>query len=413
MSMIAARASQFAMKKFNYALRARMGTREMASATEAIRATFAALHRRSGVSADVIALFALSTALFFFGAYYFSAAIDSRPGAGMLEKICQFDCIWYGMIAADGYHTEPPAGQQGMANWAFWPVFPMLASLAGFLFGTEFPASGLVLNNVAIFASVLLLYSQRAIFHMDERNAIFACGLIIATPLILYSRVPYSEAVFNFLFLLVIVAWRGDRPLLLAVAGTLFVASRGVGFLLPPILAAALLIQHRGNIHALMRLNFAKVVAISVMPAGFVLYSWHLAQLTGDPLAFTHIHAAWQAGIFENPLEKVYKFFFEYRQRAEVVGIWAIGLSLFLCAVLWRKAPSLRPFVIFFAVSVILCLAITPRSFARYSLAIYLPYLAIPHLIEFAATRRAMIVLFALGQVVILGYWINGAGFLV
>ena len=57
-----------------------------------------------------------------------SPHIQTRTG--FVEAMCVWDCYWFGDIATHGYQAYPETlnfgGPAGIANWAFFPLYPLL-----------------------------------------------------------------------------------------------------------------------------------------------------------------------------------------------------------------------------------------------------------------------------------------------
>jgi hypothetical protein len=68
-----------------------------------------------------------------------------------LRSFCRWDCFWYGSIVLYGYDAVPsrnPAGDG--ANWAFYPLFPLLAGLWHRLAGFGFEDSLIITGTLAL-----------------------------------------------------------------------------------------------------------------------------------------------------------------------------------------------------------------------------------------------------------------------
>ena len=68
-----------------------------------------------------------------------------------LRSLCRWDCFWYGSILLYGYDavpSRPPAGDA--ANWAFYPLFPLLAGLWHRLAGFGFEDSLIITGTLAL-----------------------------------------------------------------------------------------------------------------------------------------------------------------------------------------------------------------------------------------------------------------------
>lgn len=361
----------------------------------------------------VYRLFAWSTLFFTLISVGLAIVLDAPTKGGVFGELCRYDCFWYEMIATGGYHTAPPEGKFGYANWAFWPLFPLLVKVASGFVGNEYYVAAVIVNNLAILFSLIILASIREELDLSKEDFAWFCLFFLATPLILYLRIPYSEAIYNLFFVMIAVAWIKDRALMLALAGFGFTIARGTGVFLPVFLALTLCLEHRMNLLILLRHDFKKALAIAFMPLGFVLHAAQLGYITGDPLAFTHVHMAWQAGDFQNPFVKLYEFFFVHELFAEQFAIVLMGFSFWLSYLAYRRFAVLRPFILFYVFAVLMSFSITPRSYARYSLAIFIPYLALPMLLATENARWRLVRILGAVQIFAIASWFLLKGYMV
>ncbi len=53
---------------------------------------------------------------------------------GFVDAMCVWDCYWFGDVASHGYQAYPETlnfgGPAGIANWAFFPLYPLLIGRA-------------------------------------------------------------------------------------------------------------------------------------------------------------------------------------------------------------------------------------------------------------------------------------------
>ena len=114
------------------------------------------------------------------------------------ESLCRWDCSWYQTVAERGYDALPGlrAVQPGTANWAFFPVFPLLVSAWTYLTSMGFALSAVLLNNALGMAAALLLYGY-ASDRIGAHVALPASLCFVFSPFSFYLSVPYTEALFN------------------------------------------------------------------------------------------------------------------------------------------------------------------------------------------------------------------------
>ena len=66
----------------------------------------------------------------------YAAYVSINPIAspqGFADAMCVWDCYWFSDIAQHGYQAYPEqvnfGGPAGIANWAFFPLYPALAAV--------------------------------------------------------------------------------------------------------------------------------------------------------------------------------------------------------------------------------------------------------------------------------------------
>lgn len=192
------------------------------------------------------------------------------------------DSAWYRRIVDEGYAAIPfDASEQ--RDWAFFPLFPVLTILAG---GTQ--ASGILVANLALVAAARLLAAE-------VRTGWGGIAARWTVLFVLYQ--PFSGMLSSF---------RPEAILLLAAVGAWVAARRGRWWVAWLFVAAATLTRSQGLLVALLlidpllaqrplwRARAIPIVVGALFPilalAGFSAY---LGALTGEPLAWARIQAAW------------------------------------------------------------------------------------------------------------------------
>ena len=280
----------------------------------------------------------------------------SRGAALGLRSYCQWDCGWYGTIVRVGYYAAPADHQAGgAANWAFFPLHPLLAGAVHRLTGLSPEDSlllvGSLLLPVGIFLFIALLEAHE--IELDPWQA----GLLVAfNPESIYAHTGYTEPLYFVLCAGALLALQRDRWLVAGLLGAASSATRLVGaFVVVPMLAR-LVRPPRSRAAWLDRL-----LAIALVPLGVALFGWHLYGRTGDLLGFLHIQIAW-GHIPQNPflvwLRAIWHFG-QYQLMA-AVAIWGVLGALYLCL---RRMPG---YGLFLAIATLLPLSTTVVSLPRY-----------------------------------------------
>ncbi|RKR04242.1 mannosyltransferase PIG-V [Kushneria sinocarnis] len=206
------------------------------------------------------------------------------------SAFCQWDCRWYIGIVRQGYFTPDEVLADGRSNWAYFPLYPLLAHGLSMLTGlSAFHSLWLVANAAALGALLLLLHYLR--LTRSRVSPWLVAVLFCLGPYSFYLASGYSEALFALLLLGSALAWRRERHFTAGGLGLLLSATRIVGVAWGAGLLAQWLWQCRHQHRSIWR--FPVLGALLLCPLGLVAYMLYLWGHVGDPLAFMHVQAAW------------------------------------------------------------------------------------------------------------------------
>jgi hypothetical protein len=234
----------------------------------------------------------------------YAANVASPSLAGFAEGICRWDCFWYIRLAESGYDPFPVPSMGASANWAFFPLYPMLV-------GAFQRLSGLptiwVATCLSITLSMIAVRLAYPLLRHDLRAYALLAAFVLAGPFSVYFTTFYTETLFFLLVVCVLVALRHRNYLLAGGFAALLSATRivGVFMVLSIILTAWLDYRDKGGaamgfIPTLLR-RPDLLLAIFVAPFGLFAFMAFLHLHVGDALAFSHVQRAW--GRFtDNPL---------------------------------------------------------------------------------------------------------------
>ncbi len=269
------------------------------------------------------AIVALGTrpVIFFVGyvsIFAFGYATGVRPPVRFFENELlnmpvRHDAGWYLQISIYGYQYLGQLTTDVQQNIVFFPAFPLLMRWTALVGGNTWLAhvvSGTIISLAAFVAALAYLFAL-ARDYLDEAQSRTALWLLAAYPFALFYGALYTES----LFLLTAVgafyhfrrrewwaaaAWAAlaglTRPngfLLGAALGTLALTP-----LLPPWLTGGTLERKRAPHDQADRASaFAAItpglLVASAAGIGVVLYSAYVWSMTGDPLTWLKLHAAW------------------------------------------------------------------------------------------------------------------------
>lgn len=201
--------------------------------------------------------------------------------------MCKWDCKWYLTIINDGYdhaiRTHPKIWK-GLANWAFFPLYPNVVGITSKITTLDPVIAGILLNQLFIFIAAVFFYKLLRL-NFNDLNSRFGVVLLVFTPFSVYFSSLYTEGLFIALSVVGFYCLRTNRDFRSGLLGGLLAATRPVGimFLVPVFIN---FVRHRKN--------FLKMLIVLALAAsGLVLYMLFLHYRAGDYLAFQHIQKGW------------------------------------------------------------------------------------------------------------------------
>jgi len=285
---------------------------------------------------------------------------------GFAQAMCVWDCSWYGDIAEHGYQLHPEVlnfgGPAGIANWAFFPLFPLLIGGIERLVAVPLPLLGAIVSPLLTLAAALL---SRPLFEGDRRAYYLFSAFLLCGPFSFYLSTLYSESLFLLLTVIAFVQLQRRNYIAAGLAGAFLSATRGIGvFFVFSVLAEALAeLGRRPLADALKRPDV--VLGIVLVPLGLFAFMGWLHYVTGDALAFLHIQRGWDREPV-GPLAALWGAL--TADEGQVRDSLALGISalvgLALCGVLaWRRE---LPQAIFCTLSLVFALGNGVESVLRF-----------------------------------------------
>jgi hypothetical protein len=221
-----------------------------------------------------IALYVL--VLFFVG--FFPGEPAEKPN--FIEAFSQWDGAWYLSIATDGYQW--PGSLDIQSNVAFFPLYPLLGRMAGWLVADA--RWGLFIVSNISFAVFLYFLYKLTCEDLDQPSASRAVLYAAIFPISFIFSCLYSEST-SFAFTIAafyyarVGKWHLAIPL--AVLTTL-TRLAGLAILFP---LAYEYLRQRG-----LR---PQVLLLGIIPSGIIGFAVYMWALTGNPLSFLLGHKAW------------------------------------------------------------------------------------------------------------------------
>ncbi len=214
------------------------------------------------------------------------------PQAHLPQALCQWDCNWYLSIAQHGYDVARyDVGGFSRANWAFFPLFPLLVRAVTALAGTDPKVAGVLISTAAFiaFATLGALYRRISRGETSPWNWLL---LVSAWPFSFYFHAQYTEALYAALTTLVLLALTENRPLGAGIACAALTATRPTGILLAAWIGLRQL-RYIGSANT-PRHTLIWLLPTAIAPLGLLIFMAFLYLHAGDALAFHHIQSGWE-----------------------------------------------------------------------------------------------------------------------
>lgn len=236
-------------------------------------------------SSEPFLIFLVSRVLMFaviaFGQILVPRAANTRPGpypnSPFLDGWFHWDAGWYLGIASSGYWYDPV---KQIGNVAFFPLYPMLVRLAGYLVGNV-DIAALVVSNLCLAIAMVLLY-RLALLKFDVSVARRALVFLCVFPFAFFYSAVYTESLF--LLLAVAAFWFAERDQwwLAGICGLFCTMTRLVGMAIGP---GLLLLYLERRDWSWRRLDWA-FFALGLVPLGLGIFMGYLQLRFHDPMAF-------------------------------------------------------------------------------------------------------------------------------
>lgn len=226
--------------------------------------------------------------------YNLANEILSNNHLNFFSAMCKWDCKWYITIITDGYdstiRTTGPKVWRGLANWAFFPLYPYIVKLVVITTSLSPAIAGILLNQLFLFLALLVFYKYLLLF-IDDSNSRFGVLLLAFSPFSVYFASLYTEALFLLLSLSGFYFMRINRPIISALCGGLLSATRPVGIMFSFSYFMYYLFR------SMLRLKI--LICCIITTLGLLFYMLYLQIHTGDFLAFHNIQRGWGRAGFD------------------------------------------------------------------------------------------------------------------
>ncbi|MCU0560038.1 MAG: hypothetical protein MUD16_07575 [Desulfobacterales bacterium] len=185
----------------------------------------------------------------------------------------RWDAAWYLDIAEKGYYLR---GEGKQANVVFFPLYPLLVSLIGYLTGGNLVLAGWIVSSAFLALAVAMLTRLTQEFHPDidpARPVLF----LLVFPTAFYLNAVYTESMFLFLSLCVVYFALKRRFVLAGACAALASATRVAGVFL-----FVVLIVEFVQAYGWRTLFSMRAWPLALAPAGIIAFFLHHWIVFGD-----------------------------------------------------------------------------------------------------------------------------------
>lgn len=210
-------------------------------------------------------------------------------GLGFIDSVMRGDSWWFHYTIQNGYMASPLTNdpiRMGQANWAFFPLYPIICTAIHFISNLEIRLIEIWVNQLELFLCLITSY-KLALQTLPKQSAIFLPLAIATSPANIWFIAAYSDMTFLLLSVIAFDRLSNKQYWQFAIVGFLLSLSRFVGVLIIiPLLINFMRNNQRQPIKSL-------IIQIIIIMSGLLSFMLYLYFKTGDALAFYHIQSAW------------------------------------------------------------------------------------------------------------------------
>lgn len=311
-----------------------------------------------------------------------------------------WDTWWYLDIGRKWYSAD--LNWHGGANYAFFPLYPLLLILLGYVVGSNYIA-GIIVSNVALIVAAYFLY--RLVEYESNsgiaRNSVVF--LFLFPSAFIFSGV-FTESLFLACTLISFYCAQRGRWLWVGIFGGLAAATRSVGILMALPLFLEYLRSKDFKIHNIG----ADILYLGFIPVGLSLYALQCYLVTGDFLAFAHIQFTGWGHEWSNPFTVLRNSLTTNNLLHNFQGIFTFAMLVILLVGAKRIGTT------FFLTGMILLLlpiisgGDSLHGMLRFSLVAFPLYISLAKLFEDRPSGQLLGLGLALLQGFLMVFWTNG-----
>jgi len=306
-----------------------------------------------------------------------------------------WDSGWYIEISNNWY---PAVANEFHEQYSFFPLYPGLMKLLGFVTGNNF-AAGIIISNACLIITAVYLF-RLVRMTAGEQTAFRAVKFLFLFPVAFILSGVFTESLYLMLIVMSFYYAKKQNWMLAGIFGFFLSLTRAVGICI----IIPLVYEYIRSKNFSIKKMKADVLFLAFIPAGLAVFCLHLHYLTGDFLKFAHNTSGWE-GQAGNIITHVFSNLFSLHPQTMFLA-WYSLLVIIFPVVFFRKTETSQWMIILY--SVLIPLSFGLMSMPRMSLAVFPFFILLAKITENKTSNRVLTVILAAAQAVLSVFWFNG-----
>jgi len=321
-----------------------------------------------------------------------------------------WDSYWYINIAEEGYSAQIGTDfSKTQANYAFFPLYPMLMRLVGTFIGGKYFLAGIIVSNVCLIIACFVFY-RLVRLKSDRQTSLQSVKFLLLSPTAFIFSGVFTESLYLMLAVLCFYFAEKRQWLFVGIAGFFLALSRSVGVLI----IIPMLYEYLQSKEFQFKKIRYDILFLLLIPLGLTLFAIYNYHLTGNFFAFSQIQAGWnrklsdpftamirgfRRGLWQPDVKTIFKM------KALLESIFSVTALGFLC-IYFRKINF--SYWIFGIYSIVVPLLAGVDSMPRFILPIFPLYILLAKLASDRAFDQTATLSLGLLQGFLMVFWCCG-----
>lgn len=208
-----------------------------------------------------------------------------------------WDSYWYIDIAKNGYSAQIGTSfSQTQANYAFFPLYPMLMRLVGTILGDKYYIAGIIISNICAIVACFFLYKLIKL-KLNSVISLRSLKFLLVAPTAFILSGVFTESLYLMLAIFCFYFAAKRQWLLVGIAGFFLALTRSLGCLI----IIPMLYEYLQSKEFQFKKIKYDILFLLLIPLGLFLFALYNYHLTGNFLAFSQIQSGWRRSL-SNPL---------------------------------------------------------------------------------------------------------------